>query len=84
MKAPFHNFDPATHLKILMVAAVTVAAVIIVGNSAQLGQIASAAPTVGTVQPILHPTPQPIWREVPARSPLTPSAGRVIAAAKVA
>jgi len=74
MKTSFHSFDRVTHMKIVTVAALAVVAVMLVGQSAQLDRIASAVPAATAAQPVLHPTPQPIWREVPARSPLLPAA----------
>jgi len=75
MNASIYSLDRATHFKIVLVAAVMVAAVTLVGKTAQFDRIAaSAAPTQTVAQPLLRPTPQPFWRTAPSRTPLTPSA----------
>jgi len=81
MNASFHTLDRATHVKILLTAAVIVVAVMIV--SAQLSRAASAVPTPAAAQ-TLHPTPRPFWRATPSRSLLMPTAERNIPAAQSA
>jgi len=82
MNASFHTLDRATHVKILLTAAVIVVAVMIV--SAQLSHAASAVPTPAAAQTLLHPTPRPFWRATPSRSLLMPTAQRNIPAAQSA
>lgn len=74
MKSSFSGFDATTHLKIVTVAALTAATVLLVGETAQLDRIASADAAPVAAQPLLQPTPQPFWRALPSRKPLMPAA----------
>lgn len=74
MNSSLYSLDRATHLKIVLVAAITAAIVLVVGESARLDHTASAAPAPLAAQPLLQPTPQPFWRAAPTRRPLMPAA----------
>jgi len=69
----FSGFDPTTHLKIVTVAVLAAATVLLVGESGQLDRIASAA-SAPVATPLLQPTPQPLWRALPSRKLLMPAA----------
>jgi len=74
MNHSLYTLDRATHLKTVLVAALTVAIVLIVGESARFDRTASTMPAPLTAQPLLQPTPQPLWRSTPVRRPLMPAA----------
>lgn len=74
MNTSLYTLDRATHLKVVLVAAVTVATVLVVGESARLDRTASTMPAPLTAQPLLQPTPQPLWPSTPIRRPLMPAA----------
>jgi hypothetical protein len=75
MNSSLYNSDRATHLKIVVVAAITAAVVLIVGENARLDRTASAASAPFAAQPLL--SSQPVWRPAPNRPPLTPAANPV-------
>jgi hypothetical protein len=77
MNSSLFTLDRATHLKILMVAAITAVVVLMVGENARLDRTAFAAPAPVAGQPLLQPRPQPVWRATPTRLPLMPAANAV-------
>lgn len=84
MNSSLPTLDRATHLKIVLVAAITVAVVLTVGENARPDRTASMAPVAPTVQLLLQPTPQPSWRVTPTRRPLMPAAKPVTARSTIA
>ena len=74
MNSSLYTLDRATHLKIVLVAAITAAAVLTVGETARLDGRMATAPASLTAQPLLQPTPRPFWRITPTRRPLMPAA----------
>ena len=74
MNSSLYNLDRATHVKIVMVAAITATVVMIVGEAGQLDRSASAAPGAAADQRLMQRRPQPFWRAAPSRSPLMPAA----------